>query len=109
MPDLLTVFFLIKYTTKPLHFFAVAGSALLAVGLLCLGYLATLWARSIPIGTRPLLLFGVLLVLIGGQTVFTGLIADLIVSVNQSRHHDFPLKYASGDPAWTSSGTRAEP
>ena len=33
MPDLLTVFFLIKYTTRPLHFFARIGSALIALGL----------------------------------------------------------------------------
>ena len=38
MPDLLTVFFLIKYTTRPLHFFARVGLALIAVGLLCLAY-----------------------------------------------------------------------
>jgi hypothetical protein len=99
MPDLLTVFFLIKYTAKPLHFFGVVGSALLAVGFLCLAYLAILWTQSIPIGTRPLLTFGVLLVLIGGQTVFTGLLADLIVNVNQSKRQEFPLRYASDRPA----------
>lgn len=108
MPDLLTVFFLIKYTTRPLHFFAVAGSLLFAVGFLCLAYLAVLWMQSIPIGTRPLLLFGVLLVLIGGQTVFTGLIADLIVSMNQKREQEFPLKYASDAPDW-SAARRVEP
>ena len=95
MPDLLTVFFLIKYTTRPLHFFARIGSALIALGVLCLAYLTILWARSIPIGTRPLLTFGVLLVVIGGQTVFTGLLADLIVNVSQDRRQEFPLKYAS--------------
>jgi glycosyltransferase involved in cell wall biosynthesis len=95
MPDLLTVFFLIKYTTRPLHFFGRIGSALIAVGLLCLLYLTVLWTQSIPIGTRPLLTFGVLLVVIGGQTVFTGLLADLIVNVSQDRRQEFPLKYAS--------------
>jgi len=95
MPDLLTVFFLIKYTTRPLHFFARVGSALIAVGLLCLAYLTILWTQSIPIGRRPLLSFGVLLVVIGGQTVFAGLLADLIVNVSLSRGQEFPLKYAS--------------
>jgi glycosyltransferase involved in cell wall biosynthesis len=95
MPDLLTVFFLIKYTTRPLHFFARIGSALIAVGLACLVYLTVLWMRSIPIGTRPLLTFGVLLVVLGGQTVFTGLLADLIVNMSQNRRQEFPLKYAS--------------
>ncbi len=95
MPDLLTVFFLIKYTTRPLHFFGRIGSALMALGVLCLAYLTILWTQSIPIGTRPLLTFGVLLVVIGGQIVFTGLLADLIVNVSQDRRKDLPLKYAS--------------
>jgi glycosyltransferase involved in cell wall biosynthesis len=95
MPDLLTVFFLIKYTTRPLHFFARIGSALIALGVACLAYLTILWTQSIPIGTRPLLTFGVLLVVIGGQTVFTGLLADLIVNVGQNKRQEFPLKYAS--------------
>jgi glycosyltransferase involved in cell wall biosynthesis len=99
MPDLLTVFFLIKYTTRPLHFFARIGSALMVIGLLCLAYLTILWMRSIPIGTRPLLSFGVLLVVIGGQTVFTGLLADLIVNVSLGRRQEFPLKYASDSVA----------
>ncbi|HSC29231.1 MAG TPA: glycosyltransferase family 2 protein [Vicinamibacterales bacterium] len=101
MPDLLTVFFLIKYTTKPLHFFARIGSALIAIGLLCLTYLTILWFQSIPIGTRPLLTFGVLLVVIGGQIVFTGLLADLIVSFSQDRRREYPLKYASDSVAAT--------
>ena len=93
MPDLLTVFFLIKYTTRPLHFFARIGSAVVAAGMICLIYLTILWTQSIPIGTRPLLTFGVLLVVIGGQTIFTGLLADLIVNVTQAREREFPLKY----------------
>lgn len=95
MPDLLTVFFLIKYTARPLHFFARIGSALIALGVVCLAYLTILWTQSIPIGTRPLLTFGVLLVVIGGQTVFTGLLADLIVNVSQNKRQEFPLRYAS--------------
>ena len=99
MPDLLTVFFLIKYTTRPLHFFARIGSALIALGVLCLAYLTILWTQSIPIGTRPLLTFGVLLVVIGGQIVFTGLLADLIVNMSQNKPQEFPLKYASDTTA----------
>jgi hypothetical protein len=99
MPDLLTIFFLIKYTSRPLHFFARVGSALMTVGLLCLAYLTVLWTQSIPIGTRPLLAFGVLLVVLGGQTVFTGLLADLIVNVTQQKAQTFPLKYASDGTA----------
>jgi glycosyltransferase involved in cell wall biosynthesis len=95
IPDLLTLFFLMKYTRKPLHFFGRIGSALFVAGFAVLGYLSALWAQGIGIGTRPLLTFGVLLVLIGGQTVFTGLLADLIVNVNQSRTQEFPIRFRS--------------
>ena len=99
MPDLLTVFFLIKYTTRPLHFFGRIGSGLILIGILILTYLTILWTQSIPIGTRPLLTLGVLLVVIGGQTVFTGLLADLIVNINAERRREFPLRYASDEVA----------
>jgi glycosyltransferase involved in cell wall biosynthesis len=99
IPDLLTLFFLTKYTRRPLHFFGRIGSALFVVGFAILAYLSYLWTRGIGIGTRPLLTFGVLLVLIGGQTVFTGLIADLIVNVNENRPQPFPIKYASDEDA----------
>jgi glycosyltransferase involved in cell wall biosynthesis len=99
MPDLLTIFFLIKYTTRPLHFFGRIGSVLMVIGFLCLAYLTILWTQSIPIGTRPLLTFGVLLMVIGGQTVFTGLLADLIVHVSHDRRQEFPLRYASSSTA----------
>jgi len=101
VPDLLTVFFLIKYTTRPLHFFGRIGSLLFAMGFAVLMYLTVLWFRGIPIGTRPLLSFGVLLILVGGQIVFTGLLADLIVNMNQNRKQEFPLKYASdAEASW---------
>ncbi len=95
MPDLLTVFFLIKYTARPLHFFGRIGALLIAIGFVCLAYLTILWTLGHPIGTRPLLTFGVMLMVIGGQTVFTGLLADLIVNVNHGGIPAFPLKYAS--------------
>jgi glycosyltransferase involved in cell wall biosynthesis len=96
IPDLLTVFFLIKYTRKPLHFFGRIGSLFLLVGMAALTYLTTLWFQGIPIGTRPLLSFGVLMVLVGAQIVFTGLLADLIVNVS-ARNHELPLKYVSDE------------
>ena len=94
IPDLLTAFFLIRYTRKPLHFFARAGSLLSATGFAVLLYLSVLWFQGEPIGHRPLLMFGLLLVLVGGQVVFTGLLADLIVNVS-GRRQPFPIRYSS--------------
>jgi glycosyltransferase involved in cell wall biosynthesis len=95
-PDLLTIFFLAKYTVRPLHFFGRLGAALFAVGFILLVYLTSLWLRSVPIGTRPLLTLGVLLILVGLQIVLTGLLADLILKVNHDNRRDFPLKYEPG-------------
>ena len=95
LPDLLTLFFLVKYTRRPLHFFGKIGSVLLAVGFAVLTYLTVLWFQGHPIGTRPLLTLGMLLTLVGGQIVFTGLLADLIVNIHEDRRQKFPLKYNS--------------
>jgi glycosyltransferase involved in cell wall biosynthesis len=103
-PDLLTTFFLVKYMGRPLHFFGRIGSALFAIGFAALCYLTYLWLHSIPIGSRPLLSLGVLLVVIGGQVVLTGLLADLILKIHYDARRDFPFRYASGPP-----GDRGDP
>jgi glycosyltransferase involved in cell wall biosynthesis len=94
IPDLLTMFFLIRYTRRPLHFFARAGSLLSTAGLVVLTYLSVIWFQGEPIGHRPLLMFGLLLVLVGAQVIFTGLLADLIVNVS-GRRQPFPIRYSS--------------
>lgn len=95
IPDLLTIFFLAKYDGRPLHFFGKVGGVILFVGSLILLYLSILWVLGQPIGTRPLLLFGILLFLTGIQTIFTGLIADLVVNSNEEQYSRFPMKYES--------------
>ena len=94
-PDLLTTFFLVRYQGRPLHFFGRIGSALFGIGFATLSYLTYLWLRDIPIGSRPLLSLGVLLVVMGGQIVLTGLLADLLLKVNYDARREFPLKYVS--------------
>jgi len=98
IPDLITIYFLTKYTRRPLHFFGKIGSILFCVGfiiLLYLTYIRLIFGESI--GRRPLLLLGVLLVITGVQTIFTGLIADLIVNVNYKDEQSYPVKYESKD------------
>ncbi len=93
IPDLATIYFITKYNRRPLHFFGKVGSLVLFAGIVILTYLSYLHFTGHSIGDRPLLMLGVLLVIAGIQTVFTGLIADLIVNFHTKQEDDFPLKY----------------
>jgi glycosyltransferase involved in cell wall biosynthesis len=76
--DLVTVKFLLRYSTRPLQIFGL-------VGLLCgsLGVLITAWLGYVRliqgqgIGHRPLLLLGILLVFGGLQFLTIGLLAEM--------------------------------
>jgi glycosyltransferase involved in cell wall biosynthesis len=78
--DLVTVLFLTQYTLRPLHFFGWFGVGTFSLGFLINAYLAVLWFMGQPIGTRPLLTLGVLLMIIGGQFFVFGLLAEMIAS-----------------------------
>lgn len=76
--DLLTVLFLKRFLTRPLHVFGRAGFAFFFTGALILGYLVLdklLLGHNI--GDRPLLLLGVLMFLTGIQLISTGMIAEI--------------------------------
>lgn len=79
--DLLTVKFLTTYTNRPLHLLGSLGTALGAVGVLILSWLSIEWLFGNPIGTRPALTAGVLLVIVGIQLISLGLVAELVVSL----------------------------
>jgi glycosyltransferase involved in cell wall biosynthesis len=82
--DLLTVKFLLSYSTRPLQIFGLVGGAMGFAGLLITGWLASVRLMGVlglmpdqAIGNRPLLLFGILLVFTGVQLVTLGLLAEL--------------------------------
>jgi glycosyltransferase involved in cell wall biosynthesis len=80
--DLLWVKFMMRFLHRPLHAFGGVGSALMAVGLALLLYLAfDKLVLGHPIGGRPLLLLGALLTLIGVQLLATGVLGELLTRV----------------------------
>jgi glycosyltransferase involved in cell wall biosynthesis len=77
--DLLTVLFLNHYTRRPLHLFGWLGLLAFGTGFLIDAYLAVLkLGFGEPIGHRPLLTFGVLLMVIGALFVVFGLLGEMI-------------------------------
>ena len=78
--DLLTVKFLLSYSTRPVQIFGLIGLATGVPGVLVLAYLSFVKIfQGEAIGNRPLLLLGVLLVFTGVQLVTLGLLAELQV------------------------------
>ena len=78
--DLITVAFLTRFAARPMHFFGMFGT-LAFLG----GFAISLWitidklAFGNPVGDRPLLLLGVLLIIVGVQTFCTGFLADMMI------------------------------
>jgi glycosyltransferase involved in cell wall biosynthesis len=76
--DLLTVKFLISYSTRPLHIFGLLGFSMGLLGAaVCAWMVWVKFYQSEGIGNRPLLLFGILLVFTGVQLVTLGLLAEM--------------------------------
>jgi glycosyltransferase involved in cell wall biosynthesis len=81
--DLITVKFLTTYTTRPFHLFGGIGVLVGLIGGALLGWMGVSWLQGHPIGNRPALLAGVLLVMVGIQMVSLGLISELIVHLRR--------------------------
>lgn len=83
--DFLTVLLLTKYTERPGHFFGTSGLISFGTGLALCAYLTGLWLfGQRPIGQRPLLFLGVLLLIVGVQLVSFGLLGEILVNQRRS-------------------------
>ncbi len=80
--DLLTIKFLQSFSTKPMQFFGPIGMIFSVIGTaICLYLTLEKLIYAVDIGTRPLLLLGVLLLIIGFQFVGMGLLGEMIIRV----------------------------
>ena len=80
MLDLMTVKFLLSYSTRPLHIFGLAGLISLGLGFAISGWLT--YGRlfgDTSLSQKPLLLLGVSLIITGLQFVTFGLLAEMLV------------------------------
>ena len=78
--DLLSLFFVGKFSKQPMHFFGTWGMGFGFVGFCVLTYLSLsklIWKTS-SIDDRPLFFFGILLLIIGTQLFVTGFLAELV-------------------------------
>jgi len=83
--DLLTVMILTRYLRRPLHLFGLFGVAAFAGGMAINLYLVGGWILGKWwLGDRPLLLFGMLLMIVGVQFGLFGLLADIVTYGNRN-------------------------
>ena len=77
--DLLTVKFLVSYSTRPSHVFGVLGLSSGGLGFLIAVYLTfQKLVYHAAIGGRPLLLLAILLIFIGFQFITMGLLGEML-------------------------------
>lgn len=112
--DIFSVFFLVRFTKRPLRFFGMIGVTTLSLGVLELLYLVfdRLYFR-IPLADRPALLLASLLIVLGVQIFALGLLGELIIFTHAGGSKDFQvdrvIHYPGAVPAAIPAGGISEP
>ena len=91
--DILTVFFLVKFTKKPLRFFGLIGSVIFILGLLFLLLVVVeRLAFGFPLADRPALLLSSLLIVLGVQVFVLGLIGELVIFTHATKLDEYEIE-----------------
>lgn len=91
--DLLSISFISKFSSRPMHFFGSMGTLLSFIGFVILSYLSILkMVKGVAgISTRPLFYFGMLAIIVGVQLFIAGFLAEMI-SRNSPTRNDYSVK-----------------
>jgi glycosyltransferase involved in cell wall biosynthesis len=90
--DIFTVFFLVRFTKKPLRFFGMIGVSLFALGALLVTWLVIerlFFGQGLT--QRPALLLSTLLVVLGLQLFAIGLLGELIIFTHARQVRDYQI------------------
>ena len=91
--DILTVFFLVRFTKRPLRFFGTIGSIVFFVGAVVLTYV--IFERvffDVALADRPALLLSSLFVVLGLQVFALGLLGELIIFTNAKDIKEYTIE-----------------
>ena len=98
VPDLLAVFFFLRYRARPGHFFGSIGITFGLIGTAIMAWLMLAkFGFGHDIGDRPLLVFGVLALVFSIQFLTTGVLAELLARIyfDSPRTHSYVLAPSS--------------
>jgi hypothetical protein len=91
--DLFSIFFLVRFTKRPLRFFGMLGATTFGVGVMALVYLCIerlVFQESLA--DRPALLLATLLVVLGMQIFALGLLGELIIFTHARDLKDYRVE-----------------
>ena len=78
--DMMLLLFIRKYFQRPIHLFGIFGFLMIMLGVLINIYLLIVkWGFGEDIGTRPLLIFGLMFILAGIQVFTIGIVMELLI------------------------------
>ncbi|HUA23872.1 MAG TPA: glycosyltransferase [Steroidobacteraceae bacterium] len=98
--DICTVFFLVRFTKKPLRFFGMVGVSTFLVGaVLVAGLAIDRLAFGHPLADRPALLLSSLLVVLGMQLFALGLLGELVIFTHAREIKDYQIEEVVRYPA----------
>ena len=98
--DLISVYFFMRFFSRPGHFFGLIGLLLSSLGSLILIYLVSLkFIYGLDIGDRPLLIAGTLLVVVGIQFISFGVISEILSRTYfaSSKEKSYFIRWNSND------------
>ena len=90
--DLLLILFQRKYLQNPLYLFGNLGMTFFGLGVVINFYLLVVKLMGNDIGTRPLLILGILLILVGIQFFTIGIVTDLLMRTYYESQNKTPYK-----------------
>ncbi len=91
--DIITVFFLLRFTYRPMRFFGLIGSILIILGLAINSRLIYLrMTEAFALSNKPSLFLASLLMVIGIQVFIVGLIGEIIIYTRTKKAKTFNIK-----------------
>ena len=87
------VLFITRFARRPMHFFGTLGTLAFVGGFLISLYLSyEKLVLGLPLGDRPLLLLGAILILLGAQLFLTGLLGEMIIKQRMEDASTYDIK-----------------
>lgn len=91
--DLWTIIFITRFTTRPMHLFGYLGLAVFGLGFS--GGLYLTWVKFVDqqaIGDRPLLLLAIMLMVVGVQVGFIGILGEHLTLLVNRQHPQYHIR-----------------